>query len=194
MAKRNFFKQYLSEKKVVGAVAPSSKFLCKKMLNDVDFSKDLVLVEFGPGTGVFTDEIISRMTEKSVLYVFELNEVFFDSLNKRIKDPRVKLFHDSAEKVELFINKDNYHHADYVLSSLPLAVIPENVKLEILEVSKKVLGDHGKYIQFQYSLNAKKLLKSYFKRMHISFTAINIPPAFVYTCSNTALKAKSKKQ
>lgn len=184
MAKKNFFKTYLKEKKVVGAVAPSSKFLRKKMLANIDFSKDLVIVEFGPGTGVFTKEIIKQMTPKSVLYVFELNEVFYDSLVEVIDDPRVKIFHDSAEKVEYFLNHDNYHHADIVMSSLPLAVIPEQVKIEILTASKKVLGTHGQYIQFQYSLNAKKLLKSYFTEMNISFTPVNIPPAFVYTCKN----------
>jgi phospholipid N-methyltransferase len=187
-SKSNFFKTYLSEKKVVGAVAPSSKFLCKKMLASIDFSKDLVLVEFGPGTGVFTEEIIKRMSKNSVLYVFELNDVFHEMLNEKISDPRVKLFHDSAEKVEYFLNHDNFHHADFVLSSLPLAVIPGPVKTEILSASKKVLGEKGKYIQFQYSLNAKKMLKTYFQDMKISFTPINIPPAFVYCCSNSLKK------
>lgn len=184
MAKTNFFKQYRKEKRVVGAVAPSSRFLKKKMLAEVDFSKDQVFVEFGPGTGVFTDEIIRRMTPNSSLYVFELNEVFYDALNARINDPRVQIFHDSAEKVEYFLNHDNLHHADYVLSSLPLAVIPGPIKTAILEASRKVLGDHGMYVQFQYSLNAKKLLKSYFDDMSIAFTPVNIPPAFVYKCRN----------
>lgn len=187
MAKKssgNFFKQYLSEKKVVGAVAPSSRFLCKKMLAKIDFSKDLVIVEYGPGTGVFTEEIIKRMTPNSALYVFELNEVFYDSLVTRIKDPRVKIFHESAEKSEYFLNKDNYHHADFVLSSLPLAVIPKPVKAQILKVSEKILADQGMYVQFQYSLNAKKMLKGHFRKMNIAFTPINVPPAFVYYCSN----------
>ena len=184
MAKRKFFKEYLNEKKTVGAVAPSSKFLCKKMLKNVDFSKDLVILEFGPGTGVFTEEIIERMTPNSVLYVFELHEMFYNNLKENIKDSRVKIFHDSAEKSEFYLNKDNFHHADYVLSSLPLAVIPQEVKTQILDASKKVLGEKGKYIQFQYSLNAKKLLKTYFTKMNINFSAVNIPPAFVYTCSN----------
>lgn len=181
---KKFFKEYLSEKKVVGAVAPSSKYLCKKMLAKIDFSKDLVILEYGPGTGVFTDELIKRMSPNSVLYVFELNEVFYDALATRIKDPRVKIFHDSASKAELFLNRDNYHHADVVLSSLPLAVIPKPVKEEVLDISEKLLADEGIYVQFQYSLNAKKILKKRFRNMKISFTPMNLPPAFVYYCSN----------
>ncbi|MCB0477677.1 MAG: ribosomal RNA adenine dimethylase [Crocinitomicaceae bacterium] len=181
---KKFFKEYLSEKKVVGAVAPSSRFLCNKMLAGIDFDQDLVIVEYGPGTGVFTDEIIKRMNSNSVLYVFELNEVFYDALAARIKDPRVKIFHDSASKAEEFLNLDNYHHADVVLSSLPLAVIPQPIKKEVMRVSEKLLADQGIYVQFQYSLNAKKLLKKHFRNMKISFTAINLPPAFVYQCSN----------
>ena len=53
--KRNFIKQFLKDKKMVGALAPSSRFLGERMLENIDFSTDKIILELGPGTGVFTD-------------------------------------------------------------------------------------------------------------------------------------------
>lgn len=62
-------------------------------------------------------------------------------------------------------------------------MIPDDVVHRILTNSDNALAENGKYIQFQYSLNAKKKLQSYFSEVKINFTPLNIPPAFVYICS-----------
>ena len=55
MAKQsNFLGEFIKERKTVGAIAPSSKFLMKKMIAPIDFQKADVIVELGPGNGVFT--------------------------------------------------------------------------------------------------------------------------------------------
>jgi phosphatidylethanolamine/phosphatidyl-N-methylethanolamine N-methyltransferase len=69
-----------------------------------------------------------------------------------------------------------------VVSSLPLANFPEKLKMNILTKSAASMHEESLYIQFQYSLNAKKAIKSVFSSVGITFTAVNFPPAFVYTC------------
>ena len=178
-----FIRQFWKEKRMVGAISASSRFLGEKMLEGIDFDKEKILVELGPGTGVFTDIIIERLKEDSVLFVFELNDRFYEQLAARIKDPRVFLIHDSAEKVQEYLKEKGYQHADAVISSLPLAVFPKELRASVLSASKNVLKDKGKYIQFQYSLQAKKELKKTFKHVSIRWTPLNFPPAFVYQCS-----------
>mgnify|MGYP007000262323 len=41
----------------------------------------------------------------------------------------------------------------------------------------------GKYIQFQYTLQSQKMLEKVFSAVKIKSCLLNIPPAFVYTCS-----------
>ena len=53
----NFFWQYLRHPRSIGAIAPSSKKLARKMVQPIDFSRASCIMEFGPGTGVFTDEL-----------------------------------------------------------------------------------------------------------------------------------------
>jgi phospholipid N-methyltransferase len=73
--------------------------------------------------------------------------------------------------------------ADYIFSSIPLALIPKGVKRSILQNAVSNLKPNGKYIQFQYSLADYKLLKKHFSRVRLKFTMLNFPPAFVYSCS-----------
>ena len=56
-------------------------------------------------------------------------------------------------------------------------------KLRIINECKTALGSDGGFIQFQYSLNAKDLLYKKFNSVDITFTPLNLPPAFVYHCS-----------
>lgn len=181
--KKNFRKQFWKDKKMVGAMAPSSKYLASKMLENIDFSKVKSIVELGPGTGVFTDEIIERLGSDAQLFVFELNDNFYNALDARISDNRVHIIHDSAEHINLHLAKHNLENVDIVISSLPLAVFSEELRHNVLNASYDILHDSGKYIQFQYSLQARKLLKERYPIVNISFTPLNFPPAFVYTCN-----------
>jgi len=180
--KRSFLKQFWKEKKMVGAMAPSSRFLAQKMLESIDFSTAKVIIELGPGTGVFTDKMLSKMLPDAKLLVFELNDNFCNMLKARIKDSRAIIIHDSAEKIEHYLKEHNLDKADVVVSSLPLANFPNELRNAILHASNNSLKDVGKYVQFQYSLQSKKHIKRIFPDMTIKFTPFNFPPAFVYTC------------
>lgn len=184
MAKKQrvFIKQFLKDKQMVGAISASSKYLGEKMIKNIDFAKDKVIVELGPGTGVFTDLLIERLAEDAILFVFELNDQFFEKLKERIHDKRVVLIHDTAENISKHLNAHGYEQADIVLSSLPLAMFSKELRNSVLTASKNGLKKEGTYIQFQYSLQARGLLKGLYKKVKISWTPLNVPPAFVYAC------------
>jgi len=183
MAKKTaFLKQFWQEKKMVGAMSPSSKYLAHKMLRNIDFKKAKVIVELGPGTGVFTKKILELMEPDAKLLVFELNDTFYEHLKEEITDQRMILIHDSAEFIQKYLNEAGFIHVDYIVSSLPLAVFPSKLKTNIINESYETLKNQGKYIQFQYSLNSKRLLEERFDAVHLAFTPLNFPPAFVYTC------------
>jgi phosphatidylethanolamine/phosphatidyl-N-methylethanolamine N-methyltransferase len=181
--KSNFFSEFIRERKTVGAVLPSSKFLAAKMLKGIDFSKDLNIVELGPGTGIFTKEIIKKMSPESNLISIELNNSFYNQLTHRFKNNHgFTPVLGSADNISNIIKELNLVTVDIIISSLPLAVIPLRVKAGIFREVNKVLKKDGSYIQFQYSLNAKEILNKRFSSVNISFTPVNIPPAFVYHC------------
>ncbi|MBT4774308.1 MAG: phospholipid methyltransferase [Crocinitomicaceae bacterium] len=183
MAKSNqFIKQYFGNKKEIGAIAPSSKFLRNRMMAPISFHSADVIIELGAGNGVFTKEIIKRMKSSCKLFVFETNELFFELLSNEIKDDRVVFFNDSAELINQKLSENGIKCADAIVSSLPYAVFPSEVKNNILDACVSILNKEGVYVQFQYSLNAHKLLKHKFTNVTLDFTPINMPPAFIYRC------------
>jgi phosphatidylethanolamine/phosphatidyl-N-methylethanolamine N-methyltransferase len=182
VSKRNFLKQFFKERKVVGAVSPSTKFLGEKMLASIDFDKARHLVELGPGTGVFTDIIIQRMHKDAKLLVLELNNDFYEKLNKRIDDPRVQVIHDSAENISKYLEEEAQTKQDAVISSLPLMVFSAPLRQAVVDAAYACIRPHGNYVQFQYSLQSKKFLENIFKTVKVTFTVKNFPPAFVYSC------------
>jgi phosphatidylethanolamine/phosphatidyl-N-methylethanolamine N-methyltransferase len=182
--KLKFFKEFWKERRVVGAISPSSIFLAKKMISSIDFKSARILVEFGPGTGIFTKEILKNMVPDAKLLVFETQKSFCDQIEQEIKDDRMILINDSAEKIGEHLQKHGFELADHIISSLPFTVIPTQIKTAILTQSVKYLAIKGTFLQFQYSLNAHKLLKSRFKSVKLDFTPMNIPPAFIYRCQN----------
>ena len=183
LSSKYFFQRFWKEKKMVGAISPSSTFLTNKMLENINFEKTRVLVEIGPGTGVFTKKVLSRMQPDSVFLVFELNTDFFQELQTKIVDKRVVFINDSAEKLQEYLDQFNISKVDAIISSLPLSNFYQRLTLKLLRTFQSCLSDTGKYIQFQYSLKQRKELKHVFSKVKITFTLWNIPTAFVYTCS-----------
>jgi len=46
---------------MLGSVIPSSRFLVKYLMKQVDWNRARLLVEFGPGVGTITREILKRL-------------------------------------------------------------------------------------------------------------------------------------
>ncbi len=181
--KKYFLKEFFKEKKIVGAISPSSKTLGRLMLKNIDFDNCNCIAEYGPGTGVFTRMILEKMNSNAKLLVFELHDAFYAKLAKEFEgNENVILINDSAENISKHMAEHNISVLDAVISSLPLANFDEKLTSHILKRAQGALKSNGLYVQFQYSLNAKKLLKRIYSSVKIDFTPKNIPPAFVYTC------------
>src|SRR5690606_26212453 len=98
--KTKFLNTFFKDRKQVGALAPSSRFLVKKMCDHIDFEQAQVIVELGPGTGVFTSEILKRANQNTKIFVIELNQEFYDLLKKKFTDSRIILIKSSADKLD----------------------------------------------------------------------------------------------
>jgi phosphatidylethanolamine/phosphatidyl-N-methylethanolamine N-methyltransferase len=184
VSKSSFIKQFFKEKNMVGAMAPSSRFLAAKMLNHLPIKESKIIIELGPGTGVFTEKIIEKMGPDTQLIVVELNDTFFEALHKKIDHKNVHLKHGSATEISNYLKELGLEKADLIISSLPLAVIPTEIRQLILSEVKTHLNNQGQFVQFQYSLQSRRALKKIFSSVKLNYTPFNFPPAFVYTCSN----------
>ncbi|CAL2079938.1 class I SAM-dependent methyltransferase [Tenacibaculum sp. 190524A02b] len=179
----NFFREAVKNYKTSGTLVPSSKYLAKRMLNYIDFKTAKVIVELGPGDGAITKNILKKIQPQTLLICFEINDAFLKEL-KKINHPQLILVKQSAEDIENQLKKLGLTNADYIVSSLPLSIIPKKISSSILLNSYKVLSNNGLFIQYQYTLSYFKKLKEVFgEHIVLDFETLNFPPAFVYKCA-----------
>lgn len=179
----SFFKQYLGNTRTVGAVAPSSRYLATKMIADIDFRSARVIVEYGPGTGVFTDMIAQRIHPNCRLVAIESNPAFYTALADKYRDDgRVLVVQDSAEHVAKILETHGLRAPDYIVSGLPFAALPPDVSEAILHTTAEILSETGSFITFQYTRLKLPLFRHYFSSVKTNFELRNIPPAWVVTC------------
>lgn len=179
-----FFRESIKNLKTVGTLTRSSKYLCKGLIKHVNFSSAKVIVELGAGDGVITKHILQSMAPDCKLMIFEVNDNFTEQLNE-IKDDRLIVVQDSAEKLEFHLKKHAVASIDYVISAIPFVIIPKDIANSIIETCRANMNIGALFVQVHYSLMAKKLYSDVFGNVDINFVARNIPPAFVLVSENS---------
>lgn len=180
-----FIREYVKNLRSVGAVAPSSRFLARKMVESIDFKTAKLIIEYGPGTGVFTAEIAKRMSVSTHLIVIETNPQFYKKLVERFRDhANIEIINTSAADTHDIVASRNISPPDYIVSGLPFAALPSQLSHDILRATALLLKDGGEFITFQYTLLKQNLLKEYFEEILVTRELRNIPPAYVLRCKN----------
>lgn len=181
-----FLIEYFKSPRTVGAVAPSSEKLAEKMVSDIDFENAKYIVEYGPGTGVFTDKLVERKKKDTLLILLEYNKEFCKQLEERYnRQDNIIIINDSAENLDKHLSKYNIKKVDCVVSGLPFASLPKNVSNKILDKTKSLLKKDGLFITFQYTLIKKGFIAGYFKKIDTERVVLNVPPAYVLRCHNS---------
>lgn len=106
------------------------------------------VVEFGPGTGRFTEAILARGVPPENVTLFELDEEFVDYL--RQKFPGVTIHQRPAQEAAELV-KDG---VACVISGLPLLSMPPDVREGIVGAAFRILAPRGRYVQFTYGARA----------------------------------------
>lgn len=178
-----FLYEYLKNPRKVGAISESSKYLAYEMINTINFEDTNCIVEYGPGTGAFTEKILARAKENTIIILVEINKSFYNILKKMYGHKRnVFIINDSAEKIDEILKAYSIEKVDYIISGLPFASLPKKISDRILYKTTKVLDKKGEFITFQYTLTKKKYIESFFSKVNYKKVNKNFPPAYVLRC------------
>ncbi len=178
-----FARNFLKHPSMLGSVIPSSPFLVKDMLAQIDWNRAHVIVEFGPGVGTITREALKRMRRDAVLIVIELNEDFVRYLRATVRDSRLRVVHGSAATVRRILEQQGFASADYIISSLPCSLMSGSLRQEIVTESRRALKAEGSLLLFQYSRTLLPYLNSSFGSVKQNFQLFNILPATIFHCT-----------
>jgi phospholipid N-methyltransferase len=177
-----FGRNFIKHPKMLGSLIPSSRFLVNKVLNEVDWARARVFLEYGPGVGTFTTEILRRMRPDAVVIALETNADFVRFLRGRIHDDRLHVVHGSAADADKALAKLNLSHADYILSGIPYTTIPVGVREVILRKTHSLLHPNGAFLVYQFTRTVLPYLEQVFDSIDQDFEPLNVMPARLFFC------------
>lgn len=171
----------MARPKATGGIRPSSHALARRMVDELGVGLQWV-VELGPGTGVFTEELLARGQPPERLLLLEANETFVGMLRERF--PMVRIMHGDARHLPQILRSVGLEKIDKLISGLPFKSFPKSLGADITAAIGAVLVDGGAAVQFTYALSppfpaqAATLAKLSGRRKNLVLG--NMPPAFVW--------------
>jgi phosphatidylethanolamine/phosphatidyl-N-methylethanolamine N-methyltransferase len=186
-----FVLRFCLKPKVLGAIAPSSRYLVAELTRDVGIETARSLAELGPGTGVVTQRIIDKKTDQCSFVAVEKDEHWVRLLDKRYAD--LDLVHGDAAQLDEYALEKGLKPFDAVICGLPFTVFGEDLQRSILDSISKSIAADGFFTTFAYVHGREmpagkrfhRLLETYFDQVEVSRVIWrNTPPAVVYrACS-----------
>jgi phospholipid N-methyltransferase len=189
MSRIELFKHFVRNPGEIGAICPSSRRLAEAIVSDVGVEKADVILEIGPGTGVFTEVILERKPENALFFAIESNEALAGKLKERFEGLRIH--NNCASKLREIMRSESVDSIDVVISGLPWASFPESVQDSILDAVVDALSPGGFFATFAYLQGFMlKGAHRFRAKLNSKFTKVsrsevvwrNLPPAFVYRC------------
>jgi phospholipid N-methyltransferase len=175
---RNFFRH----PRMLGSIVPSSRFLIKQLLQPIDWNEARVIVEYGPGVGCITAEILRRMRPDAILIAIEVNPDFVAYLRSAFTDERLHVIEASAESVDEILARHGRGKANYIISGIPFSTIPAEVRERIIRKTAESLAPAGAFLVFQFSTRVLEDLQRIFRYVRRQFEPLNVLPAHLFFC------------
>jgi phospholipid N-methyltransferase len=175
----NFFKH----PKQLGSLIPSSRYLVNNLLSRIDWPTAKVIVEYGPGIGNMTQEILKRMNPDATLVAIEMNPEFVQFIERECPDPRLRVVCGSASDVRAILTELHLDRADYVISGIPYTGMPATVRQRILADTHELLRPQGGFLVYQFTRTVLPYLKPLFGSVQQDFELRNILPARLFHCT-----------
>lgn len=177
----SFLSEWFRAPLCVGAIAPSSAFLAKAMTRGVS-EHDYLVIELGPGTGVFTAALLKNGIAANKIAVIERGKTFAENL--KVKLPSVTVIEDDAAKIDI-LSPFETGTVKTVICGLPLLSMPDFKVQQIIEASFNCLTDDGEFRLFTYGhrcpINKATLDYLELDSKREQTVLFNLPPASVFT-------------
>jgi len=190
-----FIREFLASPASVGAILPSSPALARRICAAADLDTTDMTIEFGPGTGVFTEEIIRRLPDPSRFFAIESNPILADATRNRC--PSATVWTDCATSTKQYLAPYGRSTCDRIISGLPFASFSPELQDRLLDTILDLLSPGGFFLTFAYlqglampaGRRFRQKLRERFGHTNVLMTPTvwaNIPPAFIYKARRPA--------
>jgi phospholipid N-methyltransferase len=177
-----FSRNFIKHPRMLGSLIPSSRFLVNRLLDQVDWARAGTIVEYGPGVGTFTAEILRRLRPGGTVLAIDTNRDFARYLARTLRDDRLHVIEGSAADAQENLRQRGLGGADYVISGIPYSTMDAEVRERILRTTHEVLQPDGAFLVYQFTRAVLPYLRQVFPHVHTEFEPRNIMPARLFYC------------
>lgn len=189
-----FLLEFVKRPKNTGAIAPSSEMLAGAIVEEIGLEEADLAMEFGPGSGAFTGEILRKLPSDAEFLAIENNERMLRMFRRR--HPDATIVDDSIARAPSILRQRGYppESVDSIVSGLPWASFDDQLQNELLEATLEILKPGGMFATFAYihglvlptGRRFRQKLDTRFGGVETSeIVWRNLPPAFIYRCTKS---------
>ena len=181
---RLFFSKFLRHGTKIASLAPSSPWLSRATVRNVDWANAKVLVELGAGTGPITKVLAEKARPETRVVVLERDPDFSRLLRERFSSlPNFDVIEGDVRDLASMLRDRGIAQVDHIVSGLPVPSFPKDLQRDFFGVVHEVLSPAGGYSQItELALVYMGLYKRYFEHVKFVFEPRNFPPAGAYHC------------
>ncbi|WP_310618383.1 class I SAM-dependent methyltransferase [Flexibacterium corallicola] len=175
-----FIRSWAASPLQMGAVAPSSSALSKKIASFIPDDREGDVVELGPGTGAITKEILASGTiDGPRLTCLEYSHDFCNLL--RGKYPDSNIIQGDAYNLKKSLSHIRSGSLSAVVSGLPMWPRPLEDRLRCVDDALDLLKPNAPFILYTYSLSSPIPKEDHpCQQMRGAWVWRNLPPASVW--------------
>ena len=173
-----FLRSLVVRPRSIGAIAPSSPALARKIAEQIDPRTEGMVIELGPGTGVVTDALIARGIAEERLIAIESDPDLAQLIRRRF--PKLRVVEGDAYDLERSLNGPACEVLAGVVSGLPLLNQPVARRHALIATALAHLAPGAPFIQFSYGWTPPVPAGKDFTVEHAGLVFANLPPARVW--------------
>jgi phosphatidylethanolamine/phosphatidyl-N-methylethanolamine N-methyltransferase len=173
-----FLRSLVVRPRSIGAIAPSSPALARKIAEQIDPRTDGMVLELGPGTGVVTEALVARGIAEERLIAIESDPDMAELIRKRF--PKLRVVEADAFDLEGSLRGHARGGLAAIVSGLPLLNQPVARRHALIAGALARLTPGAPFIQFSYGWTPPVAAGKDFSVEHAGLVIANLPPARVW--------------
>src|SRR3954467_9310871 len=143
-----FLGKFLKHGTAIASLAPSSPWLARTTVRNVDWARANVIVELGAGTGPITRVIAARARPECRVIVLERDPDFCRLLRARFQHlQNFDIIEGDVRDLAAFLAERGIGLADHIVSGLPVPSFPRDLRDILFGAVGQILKREGTYNQ-----------------------------------------------
>ena len=164
--------------RAIGAIAPSSPALARKIALQVDPAVPGAVLELGPGTGVVTEALVARGISIDRLIAIEADPDFAELMRKRFPD--LHIVEGDAFDLDRTLSRNASGLLAAAVCGLPLLNFPPAKRRALIDAALARMSPGRPFVQFSYGFAAPVPPDQEVTVEQAGFVLANLPPARVW--------------